>query len=54
MTLRPEQIDEGFKILGLFETDEREKILAQNQISYQTDKNQKSYKIEERISASNW
>ena len=54
MTLKPEQIDEGFKVLGLFETSEREKILIQNQISYQIDKNQKSYKIEEKISASNW
>jgi len=53
MTLKPDEIDAGFKVLGLFETSEREKILCQI-ANYQTENIQQPYKIEERTSSSNW
>ncbi len=53
MTLKPEEIDDGFKVLGLYETPERQKILFEI-ASYQMEKTQQPYKIEDRTSSSNW
>jgi len=53
MTLNSDDIDEGFKVLGLLEISEREKILCQI-ASYQTANSQQPYKIEERTSSSDW
>lgn len=53
MPITPDDIDEGFKVLGLYEVSERKKILSDT-TNYQMLNTQLPYMIEDRTSSSNW
>ena len=54
MLLKQEEIEEGFRILGLINESDRQKILIQNKISNQLEIAKKPYTYEEKISSSKW